>query len=124
MKETFEEKLFELEEMHQQESALREAVDAQEEQFSSLLADIADLEKLMLGEEAAPAVMADSEKQKELTAVEQAVKASGIKMIELVEGKKLLVWQLNLLKVNAHANSLISRVQRAKRIFLTRSIMR
>lgn len=110
--------------MHQQESALREAVDAQEEQFSSLLADIADLEKLMLGEEAAPAVMADSEKQKELTAVEQAVKASGIKMIELVEGKKLLVWQLNLLKVNAHANSFISRVQRMKRIFLTRSIMR
>jgi hypothetical protein len=94
---SLEEKSFELEEILQKASVLRETVHAQEEHFSNLAASKTELENMVSCEDDHP--VKASATQHELISTEQALNASGVKLIELAEEKKLLAWQNNHMQV-------------------------
>jgi hypothetical protein len=95
---SLEDKVFELEEVHQKTSCLRETAHAQEEQFESLSASKAELENMISCKDPPSAVRPTPH---DLVAAEKADRARGIKLIELTEEKKLLAWQQTHLLVQA-----------------------
>jgi hypothetical protein len=94
---SLEEKTFELEEIQQRASILRETIHTQEEHFSNLAASKTELENLVPCEN--HPMEASAPTQHDLISAEQALNASGIKLIELAEEKKLLAWQNNHMQV-------------------------